>query len=490
MITFGIDVGTSGLKALAQEKGCILGSRSATYPLYQSGQNSEQNPDDWLNAAYECIKGLAQEFKPEAISFSGQMHGLVVLDENDEPIRPAMLWNDGRTFAECDYLNQEIGRDVLIKHTGNIALTGFTLPKILWLKNNEPENFKRIAKIMLPKDYIAYKLTGEFATDESDAGGTLLYDVKERKWSGFMLNLAEISLKQLPRVEKSYKQIGTITKSAAKECGLPESVKIIIGGGDQAVGAVGAGVVENGFCSISLGTSGVVFVANDNFAVDESGAGIHSFAHANGAYHMMGVTLAAAGSSKWWISDILNKGYSEAQSDIKSDSLGMKRLLFLPYLSGERSPINDNDARGVLFGLHATSSQQDITQAVLEGVAFSLRHVLDIMRGLGINIINARVIGGGAKSPLWREIVANALNLRLDIINSEEGPAFGAAILAAVGAGEYKSVGEACSELVKVTDSTNPSQEIINRYNILYTQYINLYKNLKPNFIDLARASL
>ena len=486
MLFIGIDLGTSAVKALLMDNtGSIKRIVSREYPLYMNDEGwSDQDPDDWWAASADCIKELISGFNAsdiQSISFSGQMHGLVLLDENDQVIRRAILWNDQRTFAECDYLNNEIGRDKLIDHTANVALTGFTAPKILWVKKNEPDNFKRIAKIMLPKDYIAYKLSGVFATDYSDASGMLLLDVKNRKWDPFMLDLLGINEDKLAKLYQSYESVGTVSERASQETGLPCSVKVVIGGGDQAVGAVGSGAVVNNMCSVSLGTSGVVFVSSDSFKADYEKSALHSFCHATGKYHMMGVTLAAAGSNKWWVEDILKEtDYASEQTGI--GELGNNRVFFLPYLNGERTPKNDPNARGAFVGMSMTTKRSDMTQAVLEGVTFSLRDILEIVRNLGINADTARIIGGGAKSPLWRQMTADILNVRVETINSSEGPALGAAILAAVGAGAFPSVEEACKSLIKVTNVYTPNKEAVERYNTRYKVYVQLYDDLKNTF--------
>ena len=491
MLFIGVDLGTTAVKLLLMdEEGSVKRIVSREYPLYMNEDGwSDQEPDDWWAAAADGIKELVGVCNPEeiqSISFSGQMHGLVLLDEYDKVIRRAILWNDQRTSAECDFLNNETGRDKLIDHTANVALTGFTAPKILWVKRHEPENFKRIAKIMLPKDYIAYKLSGIFATDYSDASGMLLLDVKNKKWDGFMLGLLGIDEGKLAKLYQSYEAVGTIRESASRTTGLPRSVKVVIGGGDQAVGAVGSGTVVNNMCSVSLGTSGVVFVASDTFKADYEKSALHSFCHATGKYHMMGVTLAAAGSNKWWVEDVLNEtDYAKEQTGI--GELGLNRVFFLPYLNGERTPINDPYARGAFVGMSMTSKRSDMMQAVLEGVTFSLRDILEIVRKLGVNVNTARIIGGGAKSPLWRQMTSDILNVRVETINSAEGPALGAAILAATGAGAFKSVEEACQSLITVTNVYTPNKETVERYNARYRIFTKLYDDLKDTFSLISR---
>ncbi|MCL1844491.1 MAG: xylulokinase [Defluviitaleaceae bacterium] len=487
MITIGIDIGTSAVKLVAvDEKGAVLRTVSRDYPLYMYDNGfSEQAPEDWwektADGLLEITKGLGEV---AAVSFSGQMHGLVLLDENDNVLRRAILWNDQRTQAQCDYLNNEIGRDVLLANSANIALTGFTAPKILWVKDNEPEIFAKVKKIMLPKDYIAYKLSGVFCTDYSDASGMLLLDVKKQDWSDKMLNIVGVTREQLPKLYHSYEAVGTVTAAAASETGLSTATKIVAGGGDQAVGAVGSGIVSEGMCSVSLGTSGVLFVAADNFAVDTSPAAIHAFCHSTGRYHFMGVTLAAAGSNKWWCEEILQTtDYGVEQKKI--DKIGTNPVFFLPYLSGERTPHNDSTARGAFVGMNATTTRADMTQAVLEGVSFSLRDILTRVRDLGANVTTARIIGGGAKSPLWCQMIADILRLKVEKMQSEEGPAFGAAILAMVGAGVYKNVEEACSALIEITETFVPNETAAASYDKRYPIYTSLYTALKDSFREI-----
>ena len=486
MLFIGVDLGTTAVKMLLMdEEGSIKRVVSREYPLYMNDDGwSDQEPGDWWGASADGIRELISGFDAneiQSISFSGQMHGLVLLDENDSVIRRAILWNDQRTAEECDFLNNVIGREKLIDHTANVALTGFTAPKILWVKKHEPENFARIAKIMLPKDYIAYKLSGVFATDYSDASGMLLLDVKNKKWDAFMLDLIGIDEGKTAKLYRSYEPVGPVCERASRETGLPRSVKVVIGGGDQAVGAVGSGTVVNNMCSVSLGTSGVVFVASDAFKADYGKSALHSFCSATGKYHMMGVTLAAAGSNKWWVEDILNEtDYAREQAGIGDP--GCNRVFFLPYLNGERTPKNDPSARGAFAGMSMTTKRSDMTQAVMEGVTFSLREILEVVRSLGINVDTARIIGGGAKSPLWRQMTADILNVRVEAINSAEGPALGAAVLAAVGAGAFASVEEACKSLIKVTQVYTPDKDAAERYNNRYKIFIQLYEDLKDTF--------
>jgi len=488
MLTVGIDIGTSAVKLLAMDKnGKVLRTVSRDYPLYMYDDGrSEQDPQDWWNQTADGLKELCDGLGDiVAVSFSGQMHGLVALDENDNVLRRAILWNDQRTGAQCDYLNKTIGREVLLENAANVALTGFTAPKILWVKEHEPEIFAKIKKIMLPKDYIAYKLSGVFATDYSDASGMLLLDVQKQDWSEKMLEIVGVKREQLAKLYHSYEAIGTVTPEAAKETGLPTTAKVVIGGGDQAVGAIGSGIVSEGMCSVSLGTSGVLFVAADNFAVDKSPAAIHAFCHSTGKYHFMGVTLSAAGSNKWWVEEVLStEDYAAEQKNI--DKIGKNPVYFLPYLSGERTPHNDPLARGAFVGMNATTTRADMTQAVMEGVTFSLRDILVRVRELGANVKTARIIGGGAKSPLWCQMTADILGLKVEKIQASEGPAFGAAILAMVGAGAFANVEEACSKLIAISETYSPCQEIAALYDQRYPIYKNLYTALKDSFHAIA----
>ncbi len=485
MLFAGVDLGTSSVKMLLMnEEGKILNIVSNEYPLYfpKTGW-SEQNPSDWWNGFKKGMKELIKGFDANdlcGISFGGQMHGLVILDENDNVLRPAILWNDGRTIKECDYYNKTIGREVISGYTGNMAFTGFTAPKLLWVRENEPEIFNKIAKIMLPKDYLAYMLSGVHCTDVSDASGMLLFDVKNKCWSEEMCELTGIKTSQLARVFESYECVGTIRKDVAEELGLPESVKIIAGAGDNAAGAVGTGTLSHGMCSVSLGTSGTVFIATDDYAVDPANT-MHTFAHANGKYHFLGCMLSAASSNKWWMDDIIGtKDYSAEQENIKV--LGKNSVYYLPYLMGERTPHNNPNARGVFAGLSLDTKREDMTQAVMEGVSFALRDSLEIARSFGVEITRIRAIGGGAKSNLWCRILANVMNVKVDKINCEEGPGYGAAILAAVGCGVYKDVSEAADKFIKVVETIDQDEETVKDYEKRYRVFREIYPAMVPVF--------
>ncbi len=488
MLYIGVDLGTSAVKLLLMAAdGSIRNVVSKEYPLYFPHPGwSEQKPEDWWDAVVDGLKELTAGCGKEqvaGISFGGQMHGLVLLDGKDEVIRPAILWNDGRTTKETDYLNRVIGKDKLSEYTANIAFTGFTAPKILWVKENEPENFARIKKIMLPKDYIAYKLSGTFCTDVSDASGMLLFDVEHKCWSEEMMGICGVVREQLAAIYESAEVVGTLKPEVAAQVGLPETVKVIAGAGDNAAAAVGTGTVGDGMCNISLGTSGTIFISSDRFGVDKNNA-LHAFAHADGHYHLMGCMLSAASCNKWWMEDIIGTSdYGKEQEEIKE--LGENNVYFLPYLMGERSPLNDPYARGTFIGLTMDSTRADMTQAVLEGVAFAIRDSFEVARSLGIRIERSKICGGGAKSPLWRRIIANVLNIKIDRIESEEGPGYGGAMLAAVGCGEFPSVAEAAEKLVKIIDTIEPEPELAAKYEEKYRKFARIYPSVKELFGQL-----
>ena len=485
MLYVGIDLGTSAVKLLLMDgEGKIQKIVSREYPLYFPHPGwSEQKPEDWYEQVMDGMKELiaeADKSRVAGISFGGQMHGLVILDKEDEVIRPAILWNDGRTYEECDYLNNVIGKEKLSEYTANISFTGFTAPKILWVKNKEPENFKRIAKIMLPKDYIAYKLTGVNCTDVSDASGMLLMDVKNRRWSKEMCEICGISEEMLPKLYESYECVGTVKPEIARELGIPETVKVAAGAGDNAAAAVGTGTVGDGMCNISLGTSGTIFISSEKFGVDKNNA-LHAFAHADGHYHLMGCMLSAASCNKWWMDEIIGTSDYGAEQK-KIGALGENHVYFLPYLMGERSPHNNPNARGTFIGMTMDTTRADMTQAVLEGVAFALRDSFEVAKSLGIKIERTKICGGGAKSPLWKKMIANILNLKVDVIESEEGPALGGAMLAAVACGEYKNVEEAAAKIVRIVDTVEPEEELVKKYDERYQQFRQIYPACRPLF--------
>ena len=492
MLYIGIDLGTSAVKLLLMnEAGQILNVVSRTYPLeFPRPGWSQQNPEDWRKAVWEGIPALLEGFdraQVAGIGAGGQMHGLVVLDEADRVIRPAILWNDGRTARQVAYLNETVGKDRLSAWTANIAFAGFTAPKLLWMRENEPELFAEIKKIMLPKDYINYLLTGVHSTDYSDASGTLLLDVAKRRWSEEMLELCGLRAEQMPRLFESYETVGALLPEAARALGLPESVRVAAGAGDNAAAAVGTGTVGEGGCNLSLGTSGTIFISSDRFRVDENNA-LHAFAHADGGYHLMGCMLSAASCNKWLMEDIFRtEDYAAEQAAVSREKLGRNPVFFLPYLMGERSPINDTNARGMWIGMTMDTRREDLTQAVLEGVAFAIRDSLEVAGSLGISIGKSRICGGGAKSDLWLHILANVLNVELERVASEQGPGLGGAMLAMVACGAFASVADACRALVRVSGTVRPDPELAARYAARYRQFRQIYpacKDLFPRLLE------
>lgn len=490
MYYIGIDLGTSSVKLLLMDElGAIHQQVTREYPLeFPHPGWSQQAPEDWKDAVLSGLQELTTNCDKRQIAgigTGGQMHGLVVLDRDDNVIRPAILWNDGRTAAQVDYLNDVIGKQKLSAWTANIAFAGFTAPKILWMRENEPENFARIAKIMLPKDYVNYILTGVHCCDYSDASGMLLLDVAHKRWSKEMLDLCGITEAQMPALFESYETVGTLRPEIAQLLGFPENVKVCAGAGDNAAAAVGTGVVGDGGCNISLGTSGTVFISSKQFGVDPNNA-LHAFAHADGGYHLMGCMLSAASCNKWLMDDILRtKDYAGEQAPITDEKLGTNHVYFLPYLMGERSPINDTNARGTFIGMSMDTSRADMTQAVLEGVAFAIRDSVEVAKSLGIPLASSMLCGGGAKSPLWRRILANVLNMPLTIPASEQGPGMGGAMLAMVACGAYGSVAEACAKLVTVSETVAPDPEIAARYEARYRQFRLIYPALKGLYPQL-----
>lgn len=486
----GIDLGTSAAKLLLVDgAGKILNTVTKEYPLeFPQPGWSQQDPEDWRKAVMEGIPELLAGFdasRVAGIGCGGQMHGLVVLDENDRVIRPAILWNDGRTAKQVDYLNYEIGREKLSRLTANIAFAGFTAPKLLWLREQEPENFARIAKIMLPKDYVNYILTGVHCCDYSDASGTLMLDVEHKCWSKEMLDICGVSREQMPRLYESYQAVGTLLPGIAEKLGLSPEVKVAAGAGDNAAAAVGTGTVGSGGCNISLGTSGTIFISSDKFGVDPNNA-LHAFAHADGGYHLMGCMLSAASCNKWLCEEILHTtDYAAEQADITEDKLGRSHVYFLPYLMGERSPINDTNARGTFIGMTMDTSRSDLVQAVLEGVAFAIRDSFEVAKSLGLPIPSTKICGGGSKSPLWRTIFANVLGIPLELVKTEQGPGYGGAMLAMVACGQYTSVQAAADALVEVASTVQPDPALTARYEARYQQFRKIYPACKELFPHL-----
>ena len=483
----GADLGTSALKLLlVNVDGEIIKTVSREYAIsYPNPGWSEQNPEDWWNAFVCGVKELISGVNPcdiRAIGVGGQMHGLVTLDKDDTVIRPAILWNDGRTDKQTDYLNTVVGKETLSSLTANIAFAGFTAPKILWMRENEPQKFARISKIMLPKDYINYKLTGVHCSDYSDASGMLLLDVKNKCWSSEMLNICNVTEAQMPKLFESYEAVGTLSHAVANLLGLNSNTVVVAGAGDNAAAALGTKTVTNGACNISLGTSGTIFIANDNFSVDRYNA-LHSFCHASGTYHLMGCILSAASCNKWFCEGVLKTNdYIGEQAAIRDDMLGCNDIFFLPYLMGERSPINNTDARGTFVGMRMDTTRADMLQAVLEGVAFAIRDNLEIAKASGIKIERSTLCGGGAKSELWQKIICNVLDVKIDIPKTEQGPGYGAAMLAMVGDGVYDSVAECSKKLVKIQETISPQKEIADRYEKQYIKFKEIYPSIKELF--------
>lgn len=486
----GVDLGTSSLKLLLTNvDGQIINSVTKDYSVsYPKSGWSEQLPEDWWTAFKFGVPELIKDINGNevaGIGVAGQMHGLVILDKNDNVIRPVILWNDGRTWKETEYLNTVIGKDVLSENTANIAFAGFTAPKILWVKENEPENFEKINKIMLPKDYINYLLTGVHACDYSDASGMLLLDVKNKTWSKKMLDICSVRNEQMPKLFESYEVIGTVLPEIASELGISSKAIVVAGAGDNAAAAIGTATTGEGKCNISLGTSGTIFISSEKFGVDKFNA-LHSFAHADGGFHLMGCILSAASCHKWFCDKVLcEKDYGLLENEIDKELLGKNELFFLPYLMGERSPINDTDATGMFIGLRPDTSRSQMLLAVLEGVSFAIRDNIEIAKSLGIDIKASCLCGGGAKSKLWRRILANVLNIQLNIPISEEGPGYGSAILSMVGAGEYESVSEAAEKLIDIKENVFPEKELVALYEERYQKFRLIYPTVKELYKSL-----
>jgi xylulokinase len=504
-VYLGVDIGTSGTKTLAiREDGKILASATAEYPLASPKPGwSEQNPEDWWQATIKTIRQVLKlaKLKPADVSgigLSGQMHGSVFLDKNGAVVRPALLWNDQRTAAECTEIEERAGgRSALIELVANPALTGFTAPKILWLRKNEPKNFAKVVQILLPKDYVRYRLTGEFATEVSDASGTLLLDVRGRKWSRPLLDKLDLSESLLPRVYESEEVSGKLTTASGKLLGLPAGVPVVGGGGDQAAGAVGNGIVRRGVISATLGTSGVVFAHSDEVQYDPQGR-LHTFCHAvRGKWHLMGVVLSAGGSLQWYRNQLCQAEVAEAKkkkvdpyeiitAQAASAPAGSEGLYFLPYLTGERTPHADPHARGAWVGLSLRHGRPHLARSVMEGATYAMRDSLEIIQGLNVPIKEVRLSGGGARSKFWRQMQADIYGQKAVTINAQEGPAYGVALLAAAGTGAYKNVVEACAATIRVVDSTQPDARTRKTYNTVYPMYGRLYRSLKEDYRSIA----
>ena len=474
----GLDVGTGGARAVAvDEAGSVVAEASSEYPLHSPRPGwTEQDPADWWDGAKAALGRVASEAGGDVagVGLTGQMHGSVFLDASDGVIRPALLWNDQRTGRQCGQITRAVGAERLIQLAGNPALTGFQAPKVLWLRDEEPENFARLSRVLLPKDYVRLRLTGEYATDVSDASGTLFLDVKAREWSGEILGALEVPGDHMPEVYEGPEATGTLRREAAEELGLPPGIPVAAGGGDNAAAAVGTGIVAPGIVSSSVGTSGVLFAHTNGFDPDPSGR-LHAFCHAvPGAYHLMAVTLSAGGSLSWW-RDALGGDFDDMVGAASEIPPGSEGLVFLPYLSGERTPHLDPGARGAFVGLTARHGVPHMTRAVMEGVAFSLREGLEIMRGLGVPIEDVRATGGGARSALWRSLQADVYGEPVRRTAADEGPAYGAALLAGVAAGTYGDVGEASSVVRVREEVTEPDPERVRTYEDYYGVYRSLY---------------
>lgn len=490
MYYIGIDLGTSAVKLLlVDEAGKIENVVSKSYEVeYPQPGWSQQNPEDWWSAVVTGVRELTAGIDPaevRGIACGGQMHGLVALDGGGAVVRPCILWNDGRTEEETRYLNDEIGREHLTELTGNIAFAGFTAPKLLWLRKHEPENFARIAHIMLPKDYLTYRLCGVFATDYSDASGTLLLDVKNRAWSAEMLKVCGINEDMLPALHDSAEAVGHLSAQAAQELGLGEHVVVAAGAGDNAAAAVGCGAVAAGSCNISLGTSGTIFIPSDGFRVDAQNA-LHAFDYVEGRYHLMGCILSAASCAGWFMGDILRaEDFDAEEAGTDASEAPADLPYFLPYLMGERSPHNDTAARGAFIGMRADTTRAQMVRAVREGVAFAIRDCVEVARGEGIDIRRSTLCGGGAKSALMRQMLANVLNMELDLPKTEQGPGFGAAMLAMVACGDAPSVEACAAGIVDVRDTVRPDAAAVAAYERRYRIWCQMYPALKGIYQQL-----
>jgi len=505
-VYLGIDIGTSGTKTLAiREDGCILASATFEYPLStpQPGW-SEQNPEDWWNAAVDGVRAVIHEARisPQeikGIGLSGQMHGSVFLNRQQKVIRPALLWNDQRTAAECAEIERRAGgRAALIEMVANPALTGFTAPKILWLRNHEPANYEQLTQVLLPKDYVRFRLTGEYATEVSDASGTLLLDVRNRGWSSQLLSRLEIDPALLPKVYESEEVSGRLSGDAAQRLGLPAGVPVVGGGGDQAAGAVGNGIVSRGVISATMGTSGVVFAHSDEVQIDTQGR-IHTFCHAvRGKWHVMGCVLSAGGSLQWYRNQLGQPEQATAKSmgvdpyalltaEAAQAPAASEGLFFLPYLTGERSPHADPEARGAWIGLTIRHGRSHLVRSVMEGATYAMRDCLEVIREMNIPVEQIRLSGGGGRSEFWRQLQADIYGQEVVTINAEEGPAYGAALLAAAGTGAYHDVVEACQATIRVVSSTSLDETRQAIYQRAYPVYQQLYRSLKSDFATIGK---
>ena len=501
----GIDLGTSATKTvLFDENGTVIASASREYPMYQPQNGwAEQKPEDWREAALETITRVVKESgvdkdEIKGIGISGQMHGLVMLDENNEVIRPSIIWCDQRTAKECEEITEKVGKERLIEITANPALTGFTASKILWVRNHEPENYAKCRHILLPKDYVRLILTGEYATEVSDASGMQLLDVPNRCWSDEVLEKLDIDKSMLAKVYESPEVTGTILPEIAAVTGLSEKTVVVGGAGDNAAAAVGTGVVKDGRAFTTIGTSGVVFAHSKNVTIDPKGR-VHTFCCAvPGCWHVMGVTQGAGLSLQWFrnnfCQDYMEKAkeegcdaYDYINRDVESVSLGADRLIYLPYLMGERTPHLDPDCRGVFFGLSAIHTRKHMLRAVMEGVSYSMKDCNDILKEMGVEVDDMMACGGGGRSAVWRQMLADMYGCTVKTVAAKEGPALGVAILAGVGAGIYDSVEAACEKMIHTDKSCDPIPEHTAKYEEYHKIYKNLYTCLKDQYKELAK---
>lgn len=501
----GIDIGTSGTKTvLFDENGNAAASALEEYPLYQYKVGwAEQDPEDWWRATYLTIKAVLSRSGVNAsdikgVGLSGQMHGAVLLDKDYNVLRKAIIWCDQRSSYECEQITSLVGKERLIEITANPALTGFTASKVMWIKNNEPYIFDKTKKILLPKDYIRFKLTGEFATEVSDASGMQFLDISARNWSAEVLDKLGIDIELLGRVYESQEISGRISRQAAELTGLKEGTPVAGGAGDQAAGAVGNGIVKTGVVSSTIGTSGVVFAHSDKVSIDPKGR-VHTFCHAvPGTWHIMGVTQGAGLSLKWFrdnfcieekrVANLMKTDpYVLMDKEAEKVEACCNGLIYLPYLMGERTPHLDPDAKGVFFGLSAKHEKPDMIRAIMEGVVFSLNDCLEIIKEMGVNAAEVRASGGGGKSRLWRQIQADVFGTEITTLSTSEGPALGVALLAGVGAGVYGSVSQACEATIKVASRQNPDMDMNVKYLKNYRVYKNLYQSLKQDFKELSK---
>lgn len=501
-IVLGLDVGTSGTKAIAMDAaGNLLASALVEYPLYSPKPNwAEQDPADWKRAAFDALTQLAAKVNAKdvkALGLTGQMHGSVFLDKDNQVLRRALLWCDQRTADQCAWITEKVGEARLIEMVSNPALTGFTAPKILWLRDNEPECYARVRKVLLPKDYIRFELTGEFATDVADASGTLLFDVKNRCWHTELMSLLGIDPSFMPRACEGPEITGVLSKEAAAKTGLPAGIPVVAGGGDQAAGGVGCGIVREGVLSSSLGTSGVVFAFADSVSTDPQGR-VHTFCHSvPGKWHVMGVMLSAGGSLQWFRNTLCAAEravgaqtgvdpYEYITAAAARVPVGCEGLLFLPYLTGERTPHKDPYAKGSFIGLSLRHDKAYMARAVLEGVAFGMRDSIEIIRGMGVKVSEVRASGGGARSAVWRQILADTGRAPMVTINVDEGPSYGAAILASVAAGMYGRVEEACDAIIHEVARVEPNPKTLATYDAYFKEYQAAYQALAPSFKRIA----